>query len=53
MREKIKSNMKELTSSQKINQSILDAYSDYKKVYQGNTIEFITTPKKIIKNIDL
>jgi hypothetical protein len=47
IKEEIQSNISELTAARKVNQLILDAYSEFKKIYQGNTNELITTPEHL------
>lgn len=45
--EEIENNAQELEVAQKNYQFILDAFSDYKKLYSGNTSALISTPKEL------
>jgi hypothetical protein len=45
--EEIQSNIKEIIAARKINQSILDAYSEYKKIYKGTSSELISTSEHL------
>ena len=44
IKEEIESNVKELRAAGKINQSVLEAYSNYVKIYDGKTNEIIASP---------
>jgi len=45
--EEIESNSTELNVAQRNNQLILLAYLDYQNIYNGNTSEIISSPKKL------
>ena len=47
IKEEIQSNISELTAARKVNQLIFNAYSEFKKIYKGNTNELITTPEHL------
>ena len=47
IKKEIESNIKELNKAQKINHMIGEAYSEYRKLYDGKTTELITTPENM------
>ena len=47
IKEEIKNNIEETNKSRVINQKIIDAYSDYKALYKGNTNEVVSTPQHL------
>lgn len=47
IKEEIRSNIKELAAARAVNQSVLDAYTEFKKIYHGNSNELITSSEHL------
>ncbi|GJM34212.1 MAG: hypothetical protein DHS20C18_32130 [Saprospiraceae bacterium] len=47
IKEEIKNNVDDLTNARLANQTILNAFSDYGKLFNGNTSEVVSTPQDI------
>ena len=47
IKEEIESNIREIKAARNINQLILEAYSDYRKIYDGKTNEIIASPNHL------
>ena len=45
IKEEIENNLKELKEARKVNQKILQAFSEHKKIYDGKTTDLITSPE--------